>query len=31
LNQEVVKVVSKAVIQSARKTGMARKRGRKIF
>ena len=31
LNREVVKVVSKAVIQSARKTGMARKRGRKIF
>ena len=31
LNQEVMKVVSKAVIQSARKTGMARKRGRKIF
>jgi hypothetical protein len=31
LNQEVVKAVSKAVIQSTRKTGMARKRGRKIF
>ena len=31
LNQEVVKTVSKAVIESARKTGMARKRGRKSF
>ena len=30
-NQEVVKAVSKAVIESARKTGMARKRGRKSF
>ena len=30
-NQEVVKTVSKAVIESARKTGMARKRGRKSF
>lgn len=27
LNQKVVKIVSKTVIQSARKTGMARKRG----